>query len=84
MSVKFQIPIEFSKTIYNAKKCLKYVNEFSVNMELKEYLLSNLIRELNNLKSVEFKIEEYPKKEKFYKTKHQLETKINELILWNY
>ena len=94
MNIRFQIPIEFANTIakvqeinstlsaaiYNANKTLKYVNSFPPDSELKEYLLSKLIQELNSLKSVEFEISKHPKREKFYKTKHLLETKIDSFI----
>ena len=72
---------EIASTISNAKEIYLYCKRMNCNdSEIKSYLFSKLTRELNNLKSVEFKIDSYPKKELFYKTKHQIEELLNKLV----
>ena len=72
---------EIAATISNAKEMYLYVKSFSGNdKDINLYLSEKLNTELNNLKSIEFEIDNYPKKELFYKTKHQIETLLTKLM----
>lgn len=94
MNIQFSISPEFANTIassiqdrsrissviWNARQTYNYVKSFSIiDSDIKEYLFSKLTEELNNLKSIEFEVNNYNKKEDFYKIKHKIETKLNKI-----
>ena len=89
MEIYFKLSKEFANTIikadkshisaiiYNARKIYLYIDDFrEYDGELTNYFLSKLNESLNSLKAIEFEIDNYHKKEKFYKVKHQIENKI--------